>query len=164
MLLLFEVVVPQKVMLIDGTAPGMGILPNMGYNYRYVWHQRVWFFSSFGLFCPFWSDKGYGLCAQVMNWVCFLEEATCNSSSLGIKTKQKPCSNYCTPTMYDWFNMYFPVNLSRSLLQGPVVQKPINANPRLKINQEVYLSLPKCCSTLIFGKTLHRRKSILKNE
>ena len=49
MLLLFEVVVPQKVMLIDGTAPGMGILPNMGCNYRYVWHQRVWFFSGFGL-------------------------------------------------------------------------------------------------------------------
>ena len=38
---------------------------------------------------------------------------------------------------------------------GPVVQKPINANPRLKINQGVYLSAPKCCSTLIFGKTLH---------
>ena len=34
---------------------------------------------------------------------------------------------------------------------GPVVQKPINANPRLKINQEVYFSIPKCCSTLIFG-------------
>ena len=39
--------------------------------------------------------------------------------------------------------------------QGPVVQKPINANPRLKINQGVYFSSPKCCSTLIFGKTLH---------
>ena len=36
---------------------------------------------------------------------------------------------------------------------GPVVQKPINANPRLKINQGVYFSIPKCCSTLIFGKT-----------
>ena len=34
---------------------------------------------------------------------------------------------------------------------GPVVQKPINANPRLKINQEVYFSTPKCCLTLIFG-------------
>ena len=39
--------------------------------------------------------------------------------------------------------------------QGPVVQKPINANPRFKINQGVYFSIPKCCSTLIFGKTLH---------
>ena len=39
--------------------------------------------------------------------------------------------------------------------QGPVVQKPINANPRLKINQEVYFSTPKCCSTLIFSRTLH---------
>ena len=39
--------------------------------------------------------------------------------------------------------------------QGPVVQKPINANPRLTINQGVYFSTPKCCSTLIVGKTLH---------
>ena len=38
---------------------------------------------------------------------------------------------------------------------APVVQKPINANPRLKINQGAYFSIPKCCSTLIFGKTLH---------
>ena len=37
---------------------------------------------------------------------------------------------------------------------GPVVQKPINANPRLKIEQGVYFSTPKCCSTLIFWKTL----------
>ena len=27
-------------------------------------------------------------------------------------------------------------------LLGPVVQKSINANPRLKINQEVYFSTP----------------------
>ena len=39
--------------------------------------------------------------------------------------------------------------------QGPVVQKPINANLRLKVNQGVYFSTPRCCSTLIFGKTLH---------
>ena len=38
---------------------------------------------------------------------------------------------------------------------GPVVQKPINANPRLKINQGVYFPTPKWYSTLIFGKTLH---------
>ena len=37
--------------------------------------------------------------------------------------------------------------------QGPVVQKPINANPRLKFNQGVYFSSPKCWSMLIFGKT-----------
>ena len=37
----------------------------------------------------------------------------------------------------------------------PVVQKPINVNPRLRINQGVSFSTPKCCSTLIFGKTLH---------
>ena len=31
------------------------------------------------------------------------------------------------------------------LYLGPVVQKPINANPGLKINQGVYFSIPKCC-------------------
>ena len=31
---------------------------------------------------------------------------------------------------------------------GRVLQKPINANPRIKINQGVYFSNPKCCSTL----------------
>ena len=44
---------------------------------------------------------------------------------------------------------------------GPVVQKQINANPRLKIYEGVCFSTPKCCSTLIFGKTLH---SISKNK
>ena len=39
--------------------------------------------------------------------------------------------------------------------QGPVVQKPVNANPRLKVNQGVYFSTPRCCSTLIFCKTVH---------
>ena len=39
--------------------------------------------------------------------------------------------------------------------QGPVAQKPINANPRLKVNQRVYFSTPRCCSTLMFGKTIH---------
>ena len=38
---------------------------------------------------------------------------------------------------------------------GPVVRKPINANRRLKIYQGVYFSTPKCCTTLIFGKSLH---------
>ena len=42
-----------------------------------------------------------------------------------------------------------------AILQGPVARKPINANPRLKINQGVYFSTPKCCTTLIFGKILH---------
>ena len=42
---------------------------------------------------------------------------------------------------------------------GPVAQKPISANPRLKVNQRVYLSTPRCCSTrLIFGKLYIRRK------
>ena len=48
--------------------------------------------------------------------------------------------------------------------QGPVVQKPINANLRLKINKGVLFSSPKCCSRLIFGKTLYYKKSILKNK
>ena len=46
---------------------------------------------------------------------------------------------------------------------GPVFQKPINVNPRLKMYKGVYFSTPKCCSTLIFGKTLHYKKPILKN-
>ena len=48
--------------------------------------------------------------------------------------------------------------------QGPVPRKPINANLRLKINQAVYFSTPKCCSTQIFGRTLHEKTSILKNK
>ena len=48
--------------------------------------------------------------------------------------------------------------------QGPVPQKPINANLRLKINQAVYFSTPKCCSTQIFSRTLHEKMSILKNK
>ena len=47
---------------------------------------------------------------------------------------------------------------------GPVPQKPINANLRLKINQAVYFSTPKCCSTQIFGRTLHEKTLILKNK
>ena len=39
--------------------------------------------------------------------------------------------------------------------QGPVVRKPINANPRLKNYQGVCFSTLKCCITLIFGKILH---------
>ena len=54
-------------------------------------------------------------------------------------------------------NDIFLIVISKVLLSvlGPVVQKPINANPRLKINQENYFSTPKCCLKLIFGKTLH---------
>ena len=50
------------------------------------------------------------------------------------------------------------------MLRGPVVQNPINDNPRLKVNQGVYFSIPRCCSTLIFCKTLHQKKSILKSK
>ena len=48
---------------------------------------------------------------------------------------------------------FFSLVFARRL--GPVVQKPINANLRLNINKEVLFSTPKCCSRLIFGKTLH---------
>ena len=47
--------------------------------------------------------------------------------------------------------------------QGPVVQKPINANPGLKVNQWVYFSTHKCCSTLKFGKTLLWFNSIIQS-
>ena len=47
---------------------------------------------------------------------------------------------------------------------GTVVRKPINANPRLKINQGVYFSTPKCCTTLIFSKILHYTRSSLKTK
>ena len=58
--------------------------------YRYVRRiqGRVCFFLPFWSeigyqFRPFWSEIGYGLCTLVLNWVCFLEEAT---SSFGDKT------------------------------------------------------------------------------
>ena len=63
---------------------------------------------------------------------------------------------------YDYIVIHSGTNDVGNL--GPVVQKPINANPRLKINRGVYFSSPKCCSTLIFGKSLHEKKSILKNR
>ena len=50
-----------------------------------------------------------------------------------------------------------------TVVLGPVVQKPINAIPRLKINEGVNFFSPKCCSMRLFGKTLHQ-KSILKNK
>ena len=59
----------------------------------------------------------------------------------------------------DWLNL-----LIRISHQGPVVQNPINDNPRLKVNQGVYFSSPRCCSRLIFGRTLHQKKSILKKQ
>ena len=55
-----------------------------------------------------------------------------------------------------WLGHFYRMGTERLPRQlGPVVQKPINANPRLKINRGVNFSTPKCCSTLIFGKTLH---------
>ena len=59
--------------------------------------------------------------------------------------------------------MSHTIEATNSIL-GPVVQNPINDNPRLKVNQGVYFLTPRCCSTLIFGKTLHQKKSILKSK
>ena len=69
---------------------------------------------------------------------------------------------------FGWVHTYFGGKESRSIdcrggvgrpngknLQGLVVQKLNNANPRLKINQGVYFSTSKCCSMLIFDKILH---------
>ena len=68
---------------------------------------------------------------------------------------ERPCVMFRpTNTGVDEMGMAALKVLSFRVL-GPVVQKPINANPRLKINQGVYFSIAKCCSTLIFGKTLH---------
>ena len=60
-----------------------------------------------------------------------------------------------------WLGHAFHDVTSRS---GPVLQKPINANLRLKINQGVYFSTPKCCSTLIFTKPYIRRSQSWKTK
>ena len=63
-----------------------------------------------------------------------------------------------------WISRIFKIKLSQYLSLASRAQKPINANLRLKINQAVYFSTPKCCSTQIFGRTLHEKTSILKNK
>ena len=57
--------------------------------------------------------------------------------------------------IYEFYEELYPLMCNEGKDLGPVVQKPINANPRLKNNQGVYFSTPKCCSKLIFGKALH---------
>ena len=58
---------------------------------------------------------------------------------------QRPEMGYCC----------FFLLLSTGIVLGPVAQMPINTNPRLRVNQAVYFSPSRRCSTLIFGKTLH---------
>ena len=41
----------------------------------------------------------------------------------------------------------------------PVVQKPINTNPGLKVKQGVYFFTPMCCSVLIFTKKVNFEKN-----
>ena len=63
-----------------------------------------------------------------------------------------------TNWVIQWIAIYpvdSAIHPSNNRALGPVVEKPINANPRLKINQGGYFSTPKCCFTLIFDKPLH---------
>ena len=60
-------------------------------------------------------------------------------------------------TKYCCYSSAYQYTVQNPCMTGtldPVVQKQINANPRLKINQGVYFSSPKCCSMLIL-KFLH---------
>ena len=61
------------------------------------------------------------------------------------------CSNVDDVSI--WWQSFNCVLLSL----GPVAQKPINANPRLKVNQTVYFSTPRCCSTPLFSKLLYQK-------
>ena len=56
----------------------IGMCGAKGYVFLAVWSEIGYQFR------PFWSEIGYGLYMLLLNWVCFLEEAT--SSSLGDKT------------------------------------------------------------------------------
>ena len=65
----------------------MGVLPYIAYIG--MSGAKVYVFYPFLYeieyqFPPIWSEIGYGFCCLVLNWVCFLEEAT--SSSFGDKT------------------------------------------------------------------------------
>ena len=57
--------------------------------------------------------------------------------------------------MANFFGCGFARVAVKLSILGPVVRKPINANPRLIAYEGVYFSTPKCGSTLIFGKNLH---------
>ena len=61
-------------------------IKHLGHNCAAPKGMVFWlFWSEIGYqFRPFWSEIWYGLCTLVLNWVCFLEEAT--SSSFGDKT------------------------------------------------------------------------------
>ena len=50
-----------------------------------------------------------------------------------------PCSLFNTTCVVTKRRENFLIDL------GPVVQKPVNANPRLKIHHGVYFSSRKCC-------------------
>ena len=77
---------------------------------------------------------------------------------LNVQNVLKLCTVYILVPARNVSDLTDPDRLCRCFatkLQGPVVQKPANANLTLKINKGVLFSTPKCCSRLIFGKTLH---------
>ena len=78
-------------------------------------------------------------------------EAALHKQTIYIQLQMKPNSSIRFYTGFPSFDVL--IATFRAL--GPVAQQPINANPRLKLNQRVYFSTPRCCSTLIFSKTIH---------
>ena len=50
-------------------------------------------------------------------------------------------------SQFDWPSGDTSCHGKQISVQGPVVQKPIKANPRLKINREVYFSTSKMLFT-----------------
>ena len=74
-------------------------------------------------------------------------------------------SLFIDPSFYRSLYPFLRPSIHPSIYRpGHGCSNSINDNPRLKVNQGVYFSTPRCCSTLIFGKTLHQKKSILKSE
>ena len=93
-----------------------------------------------------------------------------NQINLGLLYKQSSrfkTTIYCAYTTQDEFitNKHIAIlqmtmNALKFIHLRPVAPKTINANPRLKFYQGIYFSTPKC-STLKFGKTLHKQKQTL---
>ena len=96
--------------------------------------------------------------AMFLSWVKVRKKDFC----IILAEKQQKCCDRAPLKLFKALVLARWESKNRNQL-GPVFQKPINVNPRLKIYKGVYFSTPKYCSTLIFGKTLHYKKPILKN-